>query len=131
MIEISPLMAGILTLSFIYGAYFTETFRGAMLAVPYGQIEAANAYGMSPMLVLRRITFPLMMRFALPGIRNNWLVLTKATALVSIIGLDDMTRLPDKRMAAPAKPISTDSSSDARATSSVSQAPCSMDALYS
>ena len=93
MIEISPLMAGILTLSFIYGAYFTETFRGAMLAVPYGQIEAANAYGMSPMLVLRRITFPLMMRFALPGIRNNWLVLTKATALVSIIGLDDMTRL--------------------------------------
>ena len=93
MIEISPLMAGILTLSFIYGAYFTETFRGAMLAIPAGQVEAANAYGMRPLLVLRRITFPLMMRFALPGIKNNWLVLTKATALVSIIGLNDMTRL--------------------------------------
>lgn len=93
MIEISPLAAGILTLSFIYGAYFTETFRGAMLAVPQGQIEAAYAFGMRPLLVLRRITFPLMMRFALPGIKNNWLVLTKATALVSIIGLDDVTRL--------------------------------------
>ena len=93
MIEISPLMAGILTISFIYGAYFTETFRGAMLAIPHGQIESAHAYGMSPLLVLRRITFPLMMRFALPGIKNNWLVLTKATALVSVIGLDDMTRL--------------------------------------
>ncbi|MDO5653542.1 MAG: ABC transporter permease [Brachymonas sp.] len=93
MIEISPLMAGILTLSFIYGAYFTETFRGAMLAIPHGQIEAAHAYGMGPLLVLRRITFPLMMRFALPGIKNNWLVLTKATALVSIIGLDDVMRL--------------------------------------
>lgn len=96
MLEISPLMAGILTLSFIYGAYFTETFRGAMLAIPSGQIEAAQAYGMRPLQVLRLITFPLMMRFALPGIKNNWLVLTKATALVSIIGLDDVTRLAQR-----------------------------------
>ncbi len=96
MIEISPLMAGIFTLSFIYGAYFTETFRGAMLAIPSGQIEAAHAYGMQPLQVLRLITFPLMMRLALPGIKNNWLVLTKATALVSIIGLDDVVRLTQR-----------------------------------
>lgn len=96
MIEISPLMAGIFTLSFIYGAYFTETFRGAMLAIPSGQIEAAQAYGMRPLQVLRLITFPLMMRFALPGIKNNWLVLTKATALVSIIGLEDVVRLAQR-----------------------------------
>ncbi len=91
--EISPFFAGVFTLSFIFGAYFTETFRGAILAVPYGQIEAAHAYGLSPLQVLSRVTFPLMMRYALPGVRNNWLVLTKATALVSIIGLDDMTRV--------------------------------------
>lgn len=93
MFEISPFFAGVFTLSFIFGAYFTETFRGAILAVPYGQIEAGYAYGFSGIAVLYRITFPLMMRFALPGVRNNWLVLTKATALVSIIGLDDMTRI--------------------------------------
>lgn len=91
--EISPFFAGVFTLSFIFGAYFTETFRGAILAVPYGQIEAGHAYGLSAFQVLSRITFPLMMRYALPGVRNNWLVLTKATALVSIIGLDDMTRV--------------------------------------
>ncbi|NOL49970.1 ABC transporter permease [Pelistega europaea] len=91
--EISPFIAGVLTLSFIFGAYFTETFRGAILAVPYGQIEAGYAYGFGAFAVLYRITFPLMMRYALPGVRNNWLVLTKATALVSIIGLDDMTRI--------------------------------------
>lgn len=96
MIEISPLMAGIFTLSFIYGAFFTETFRGAMLAIPSGQIEAAQAYGMRPLQVLRLITFPLMMRYALPGIKNNWLVLTKATALVSIIGLEDVVRLAQR-----------------------------------
>ncbi|ETF01153.1 histidine/lysine/arginine/ornithine ABC transporter permease HisQ [Advenella kashmirensis W13003] len=91
--EISPFAAGVLTLSFIFGAYFTETFRGAIMAIPYGQIEAGQAYGMRGLQVMRRITFPLMMRYALPSVRNNWLVLTKATALVSIIGLDDMTRI--------------------------------------
>lgn len=92
-VEISPFMAGVFTLSFIYGAYFTETFRGAMLAVPSGQTEAGHAYGLSAWQVMRRITFPLVMRFALPGVKNNWLVLTKATALVSIIGLEDVTRI--------------------------------------
>ena len=51
---------------------------------------------MSPWQVFKRITFPLLMRFALPGIRNNWQVLIKSTALVSIIGLDDMTRITDQ-----------------------------------
>ena len=67
-IDIDPLSAGIITLGFIYGAYFTETFRGAFLAVPKGQIEAATAYGFSGSQIFRRILFPAMMRFALPGI---------------------------------------------------------------
>lgn len=91
-INIDPFLAGVVTLSFIYGAYFTETFRGAFQAVPRGQIEAAVAYGMSPAKVFRRVLFPQMMRFALPGIGNNWQVLIKATALVSIIGLSDIVK---------------------------------------
>ncbi len=89
-INIDPFAAGVVTLSFIYGAYFTETFRGAFMAVPRGQIEAATSCGMSKGMVFRRILFPLMMRFALPGIGNNWQVLIKSTALVSIIGLNDL-----------------------------------------
>jgi histidine transport system permease protein len=91
-IDIDPFVAGVLTLGFIYGAYFTETFRGAVIAVPRGQIEAAVAYGMKPFQVFRRILFPQMMRHALPGIANNWQVLVKATALVSIIGLADLVK---------------------------------------
>lgn len=92
-IDINPFVAGVITLAFIYGAYFTETFRGAFQSVPKGQIEAAMAYGMTPWQVLHRVLFPQMMRFALPGIGNNWQVLIKATALVSIIGLTDIVKI--------------------------------------
>lgn len=91
-IDINPYIAGVLTIGFIFGAYMAETFRGAILAVPPGQLEAGVAYGMSRMQVIFRILLPQMVRHALPGFGNNWLVLTKATALVSIIGLDDMVR---------------------------------------
>jgi len=91
-IEIDPFAAGVITLGFIYGAYFTETFRGAILAVPRGQVEAATAYGLSRSQRFRFVVFPQMMRFALPGIGNNWQVVLKATALVSIIGLADLVK---------------------------------------
>jgi arginine/ornithine transport system permease protein len=92
-IDIDPFVAGSLTIGFIFGAYLTESFRGAFLAVPAGQREAGLAFGMSPARVLWRITLPQMLRHALPGISNNWLVLIKSTAIVSIIGLSDlMTR---------------------------------------
>ncbi len=89
-IDISPFIAGVLTLGFIFGAYMGETFRGAILAVPRGEIEAGYAYGMRPLQVFVRITLPAMVRHALPGFGNNWLVLVKSTALVSVIGLQDM-----------------------------------------
>jgi histidine transport system permease protein len=91
-IVIDPFLAGVCVLGFIYGAYFTETFRGGVLAVPKGQIEAGAAFGLSPLQLFRRILFPQMMRFALPGISNNWQVILKATALVSIIGLHELVR---------------------------------------
>lgn len=89
-LEINQFSAGVFSIGFVYGAYMTETFRGAILAIPRGQIEAGIAYGMTPIKIFRRITFPLMVRFALPSFTNNWLVLVKATALVSVIGLHDL-----------------------------------------
>lgn len=89
-IDISPFVAGTLTIGFIYGAYMTETFRGGILAVSRGEIEAGYAFGMTAKQVFFRITLPAMVRHALPGFGNNWMVLAKATALVSVIGLHDM-----------------------------------------
>lgn len=89
-LDIDPFAAGVATLGFIFGAYFAETFRGAILAVPSGQLEAAIAFGMSPPMAFRRIVGPQMLRFAIPSFTNNWLVLVKSTALVSVIGLNDM-----------------------------------------
>lgn len=91
-IDIDPMSAGIITLGFISGAYFTETFRGAFLAVLRGQIEAATAFGFSGAHTCRRILFPAMMRFALPGIGNTWQGILKATALVSLLGLNDVVK---------------------------------------
>lgn len=89
-IDIPPFLAGVLTIGFIFGAYLTETFRGAILAVPKGQAEAGLAFAMSRNMVWWRIVLPQMVRHAIPGFANNWLIMIKASALVSIIGLDDM-----------------------------------------
>ena len=89
-VDINPFVAGVGTLGFIYGAYLSETFRGAFMAIPKGQGEAGLAYGMSPLRVFFRILVPQMIRLAIPGFTNNWLVLITATALISLVGLQDM-----------------------------------------
>jgi len=89
-IDLNPFASGVGTLGFIFGAYLSETFRGAFMAIPKGQGEAGAAYGMSGTKVFFRILVPQMIRFAIPGFTNNWLVLTKATALISVVGLQDM-----------------------------------------
>jgi len=89
-VEVNQFMAGVLTLGFIFGAYMAETFRGAILAIPKGQLEAAVAAGMSARKVFTVVTWPQMVRYALPSFSNNWLVLVKSTALVSVIGLHDL-----------------------------------------
>ena len=104
-IDVPPFAAGVLTIGFIFGAYLTETFRGAILAVPRGQLEAARAFGMRPAQVLRRVMLPQLVRHAVPGFANNWLVMVKATALVSIIGLDDMVHRANLASAATREPF--------------------------
>ncbi len=89
-IEVSAFAAGTITIAVIFGAYMVETFRGAALAIPKGQIEAGLAFGLSRQRLFTRIIWPQLLRYALPGIGNNWQILMKTTALVSVIGLQDM-----------------------------------------
>jgi polar amino acid transport system permease protein len=89
-VDISGVVAGIAVLGIVQGAYSTEVIRGAMLAVPRGQIEAAEAFGMSRWKVLSRITLPAMLPFALPGLSNLWLIVTKDTALLAVVGFSEL-----------------------------------------
>ncbi len=91
-VEINAFATGVFALGLVAGAFATEVFRGAFLAVPRGQAEAATACGMRPSLVFRRILFPQMLRFAIPGLGNIWLILMKDTALISVIALDELIR---------------------------------------
>ncbi|MBS9402686.1 ABC transporter permease [Halomonas sp. TRM85114] len=104
-INVNEFAAGVITIGLIFGAYMGETFRGAFLAVDSGQIEAGRAYGMNHWLVFRRIRFPQMMRHAIPGLSNNWMVLLKTTALVSVIGLSDMVRIATEASKATREPF--------------------------
>lgn len=104
-VDVDAFAAGTITLGFVFGAYLTETFRGAMLAIPRGQAEAGHAIGLTRGQVLRDIVLPQMIRHAIPGFTNNWLVLLKATALVSIIGLDDMVHRASLASAATREPF--------------------------
>ena len=90
-VQISGVLAGVLVLGVVQGAYATEVLRGAIEAVPPGQTEAARAMGMSPALVARRITLPTMLGLALPGLSNLWLIATKDTALLAIVGFSELT----------------------------------------
>jgi His/Glu/Gln/Arg/opine family amino acid ABC transporter permease subunit len=84
--QISPFAAVVAALGFIYGAYLTDVLRGAIQAIPKGQVEAARAYGMHAPMRFRRIVFPQMIRYAIPGLGNQWLNITKDSSLVSLVG---------------------------------------------
>lgn len=90
-IQISGVAAGITVLGVVQGAYATEVLRGALLAVPAGQVEAARAMGMPPFLMARRIIFPAMLGLAMPGLANLWLIATKDTALLAVVGFAELT----------------------------------------
>ncbi|WP_108650680.1 arginine ABC transporter permease ArtQ [Dongshaea marina] len=91
-IDISPFVSGSIALSLIFAAYASQTLRGALKAVPQGQRESARALGMNRIRTLQRIILPQTVMHALPGLTNQWLVLLKDTALVSLIGVTDLMR---------------------------------------
>ena len=85
-------MVGVLAVGIVSGAYQTEVLRGAYQAIPRGEVEAARVAGMGRLLMLRRITGPLALRTALPGMGNVWQMVLKESALVSVTGLVDLMR---------------------------------------
>jgi polar amino acid transport system permease protein len=85
-VNVNGTVAAILVLGFVQGAYSTEVLRGAIQAIPTGQIEAARAYGMSPFQTFNRIIFPAMLPNAIPGLANLWLSVIKDTALIMVTG---------------------------------------------
>lgn len=91
-IEVSPFLSGVIALSLIFASYASQTIRGALKAVNKGQREAASALGMSKSRTFFRIVLPQAVRHALPGLTNQWLVLLKDTALVSLIGVTDLLK---------------------------------------
>lgn len=91
-LELNPFAAGTIALGLCFGAYATEVFRGALLAIPKGQREAGLALGLSAPRIFWRITLPQLWRTALPGLGNLYMILLKDTALVSLISLEELMR---------------------------------------
>ncbi len=91
-IEINAFLTGCVAIGIVNGAYSTEAIRGAVLAVPKGQIEAARAYGMPPWTLFRRVLVPQVLRYALPSLGNVWQLCLKETALISVTGLVEIMR---------------------------------------
>ncbi|MBV2142942.1 ABC transporter permease [Falsochrobactrum sp. TDYN1] len=91
-IEINAFMAGMIALGFVFSSYSSEVFLSAFRAIPRGQYEGGYAVGLSHWQTMRMVIFPQLIRIALPGLANLWLVLLKDTSLVSVITLSDILR---------------------------------------
>lgn len=91
-VEFGAFGCGVFALSLIFAAYASQTLRGAIQAIAKGQWESGTALGLSKGYTFLRIIMPQVWRHALPGLSNQWLVLLKDTALISLIGVDDLMR---------------------------------------
>ncbi|WP_159948127.1 ABC transporter permease [Rhizobium sp. 18065] len=91
-VEINAFVAGMLALSVVFSSYASEVLLSAFRAIPNGQYEAGSALGLSRRKTMWLVIVPQLIRIALPGLSNLWLVLLKDTALVSVIGLTDILR---------------------------------------
>ncbi|MCW3475311.1 amino acid ABC transporter permease [Limobrevibacterium gyesilva] len=91
-IDVPPLVAAIGSLGLASGAYVCEIFRGALTAVPKGQAEAAQSLGFPPAAIWRRILLPQMLRISLPALVNELILLLKASSLISVVGVTELTR---------------------------------------
>ena len=89
-IDISGVAAGVLVIGIVQGAYQTEVMRGAILAIPKNETEAGIAFGMSKFKVFRRILIPAMIPLAIPGMANLWMICTKETALLAVVGFEEL-----------------------------------------
>lgn len=104
-VDIPPFWAGSFAVSLIIGAYATETFRGAFLGVDKGYIEAARALGLSNLQTFFYVRVPEMWRLALPSFGNHMLSLMKDTALISVIGVEEILFTAEMATSVTSKPF--------------------------
>ena len=88
--DIYAMTLAVIAFSVVFGAFAANVLYGAMQAVPRAQLETAEAYGMTPRQVSRRILVPQMWTYALPGLSNLWMILIKATPLLFLLGIEDI-----------------------------------------
>lgn len=88
--SIPPFVAGMVALGLVLAAFSSEVWVGALNSIQKGQREAASALGLSKAQAFRLVVFPQLIRVALPGLGNNWMVLLKETSLISVITLQDI-----------------------------------------
>jgi polar amino acid transport system permease protein len=91
LLTLSAVQSGILALGLNYGAYMTEVFRAGIQSVGDGQREAAQAMGMTPVQMLRRVVLPQAIRVVIPNVGNYFISMQKDSALVSIVGIWEIT----------------------------------------
>ncbi len=104
-LDIPSFFAAVIALSLNSGAYISEMIRGGLTAIPRGQIEAARALAMPRRLIWRRITLPQIFALILPPLTVEFTALLKASALVSVIGVIELTRTAQQIVAATFRPI--------------------------
>lgn len=104
-VEVNQFLAGMVALGLVFAAFSSEVFLAALRAIPKGQGEAGFALGLSRWQTMRLITVPQLVRYALPGIANLWLVLLKDTSLVSVIALNDLLRQTNVAVGATKEPF--------------------------
>ena len=91
-VEVNSFVSGMVALGVVFSSYASEVFLSAFRAIPQGQYEGGYAIGLSGGQTMRLVVLPQLVRIALPGLANLWLILLKDTALVSAIGLSDILR---------------------------------------
>lgn len=104
-INVSPVVAAIATISLCEGAYLGEILRGGFLGIPRGQVEAAQMVGLSPIHTLIRIEIPQALRLTMPSLINEMILLIKASALISVVGVAEITRTAQNVAASTFRPL--------------------------
>lgn len=88
--ELYAVVLAVTAFAIVFGAFAGNVLQGAMQSVPRPQLETAEAYGMTPRQVNRRVLIPQMWLYALPGLSNLWMILLKATPLLFLLGIEDV-----------------------------------------
>ncbi len=104
-INVSPLVAAVSAVSLCSASYIAEILRGGFLSIPPGHIEAARMLGLSPVDTLRRILVPQAFRLTLPSLVNEMVLLIKASSLISVVGVAELTRTAQNIAASTYRPL--------------------------